>query len=73
MEVVAKSMKRALRYVTHKANLMDEELATALVHAESLVDRKPLTAIASDIGHLESDSSPLSHRPHVNLCDIGMH
>ena len=53
MEVVVKSMKRALPYVIHRANLTDEELATALVHAESLVDRKPLTAIASDIGHLE--------------------
>ena len=45
-EVVVKSMKRVLQHVLYKADLSDEELHMALVHAEGLINSRPLTVIS---------------------------
>ena len=47
-ETVVKSMKRVLQSILHKADLTDEELHTALVQAESMINSRPLCAMSSD-------------------------
>ena len=56
VESMVKCVKRALWNVLHQASLSDEELMTALVHAEWLVNSRPLTTISSD----PADPSPLT-------------
>ena len=56
VEVVVRSVKRILWHVLHKADLTDEELSTALVCAESLINNRPLTIVSNDV----DDPMPLT-------------
>ncbi|XP_065182586.1 uncharacterized protein LOC135813418 [Sycon ciliatum] len=55
-ESMVKCAKKALVLVLSRANLRDEELMTAIVEAESLLNSRPLTAISDD----PSDMTPLT-------------
>ena len=47
-ERVVQSMKHVLQSILHKVNLTIEELTTAVVQAEGLLNSRPLTIISSD-------------------------
>ena len=55
-ETLVKAMKRVLSSVLSRANLTDEELLTALVEAEALLNSRPLTALIDD----PDDPQPLT-------------
>ncbi|XP_065192575.1 uncharacterized protein LOC135823654 [Sycon ciliatum] len=57
-ERVVRSLKQVLQTVLYKADLTDEELHTALVQAEGLLNSRPLTAVSTDA----ADPQPLT--PH---------
>ena len=48
VETMVKAVKRALWHVLHQAGLTDEEFSTALVHAEAMLNSRPLTTVSSD-------------------------
>ncbi|MEL6931451.1 MAG: hypothetical protein AAFO95_22930, partial [Cyanobacteria bacterium J06600_6] len=48
-EILVRSMKRALRHILGDANVSDEELFTALVQAESLMNSRPITTCEDDV------------------------
>jgi len=52
-ETVVKSMKRVLQTVLYRADLSDEELHTALVQAEGLINSRPLCTMSSDADDLQ--------------------
>eukprot|EP00117_Sycon_ciliatum_P022619 scpid12577/ scgid5257/ len=52
-EVMVKSMKRVLQGVLYRADLTDEELHTALVNAEDLINSRPLCTMTSDVEDLQ--------------------
>ncbi|XP_065195851.1 uncharacterized protein LOC135827251 [Sycon ciliatum] len=47
-EAIVKSVKRALQNVLQRADITDEELMTALVHAEAFLNSRPLSTVSSD-------------------------
>ena len=53
-EVVIKSAKRATGAVLHDASCTDEELKTAIVKAEGLLNSRPLTTTTSKAGDLKA-------------------
>ena len=48
-EALVKSAKRALRHVLEKADITDDELETAFVRAESLLNSRPLTEAGNNV------------------------
>ena len=55
-EIMVKAAKRALYSILHQSDVSDEELLTAFVGAESLINSRPLTPISSD----SRDITPLT-------------
>ena len=55
-ESVVKAAKRAMMATLSQANLTDEELVTAMVSAEGLLNSRPLTAVRTDV----DDAAPLT-------------
>ena len=55
-ERMVRAMKQVLQTVLYKADLTEEELLTALVQAEALVNSRPLTVVSDDI----DDPEPLT-------------
>ena len=53
-ESMVKAAKRALMAIVGRANLTDEELRTAFVEAEDLLNSRPLTTVSSDPHDLEA-------------------
>ena len=47
-EWMVRAMKQVLQTVLYKADLTEEELLTALVQAEALVNSRPLTVVSDD-------------------------
>ena len=48
-EIMVKSAKRALRHILVAAEISDEELETAVVQAEGLLNSRPLTKASGDV------------------------
>lgn len=46
-ETLVRSLKRTLQRVLYRADLSDEELHTALVQSEALINSRPITTLAS--------------------------
>ena len=55
-ECLVKAMKKALQSLLYRADLTDEELQTALIQAEALLNSRPLTVVSSDA----DDPAPLT-------------
>ncbi|XP_065190901.1 uncharacterized protein LOC135821832 [Sycon ciliatum] len=55
-EIVVKAAKRAITTVLANASLTDEELLTALIEAEHLINTRPLTTVSDDA----QDDQPLT-------------
>ena len=55
-ESMIKSAKRAINAILGQADITDEELMTAIIGAEGLINSRPLT-------YQSTDSKPLSARP----------
>ena len=48
-EVMVRAMKRALKHILTNSDISDEELVTALVKAEGLLNSRPITACEDDV------------------------
>lgn len=66
-ERVVRSVKQVLQTVLYKADLTEEELLTALVQAEGLINTRPLTAVPTDAEDIEP-LTPLHFL--VGHCDV---
>ena len=48
VEILVKAAKRALSAILKQAEVTDEELGTAIVQAEDLINSRPLTVMSTD-------------------------